>query len=130
MKKAIGITVAIILIIGIIILLVCPPVFVSGSSDVYVVFQYGSKDIYEKVSDSEAQQVTQILNAHITFDDPVPSCGFDDNIALIIGDKRFCIARDNCPTVRYNGKYFNVSQKQIDTLRNIMRSYGAYFPCV
>ena len=112
----------------------CTPIFVSENSDVYVVFKYDSynprddRDIYEKLTDDEAKQVTQILNGHLAFEE-YPACGFDDDIALIVGDKRYCIARDLCPVIGCDGKYFNVSQEQIDTIRKIMGKYGAYFPC-
>ena len=133
----VAISLTIIIGIGIVFFTFCTPIFVSGNSDVYVVFKYDSynprddRDIYEKLTDDEAKQVTQILNGHITYDDPVPSCGFDDDIALIVGDKRYCIARDLCPFIECDGKYFSsVSQEQIDTIRKIMGKYGAYFPCI
>lgn len=119
------------LIIGVIFFNIFTPVFVSRNSEVYVVFKHETinYDIYEKLTDEEADQVIPILNGHLSYDDS-PSCGFDDNIALIVGNKRFCVARDNCATIRCNGKYFNITKSQIKVIRDVMRNHGAFFPCV
>lgn len=106
------------------------PVNVSKEADAYAVFKYDDlKDIYEKLTVEETQQVTEILDGNVAYYDS-PACGFDDNIGFIIGNKRFSVACDGSPTIKYGGKFFLIDESQIDIIHRIMIRHGAFFPCV
>ena len=136
MKKAviiIGISLCILIIgiIGVIKYYMGPtPVNVSKEAEAYVVFKYDDiKDIYEQLTVEETQQVTEILDGNVAYYDS-PAHGFDDNIGFIIGNKRFSVACDGCPTIKYGDKFFLIDESQIEIIHRIMIRHGAFFPCV
>jgi hypothetical protein len=63
-----------------------------------------------------------------------PSCGFSDNIAIIMqcDEKKivFSPARDGCPIVRIGGtnRFILISEEQRDTLNRIFEKHGIIFP--
>lgn len=98
---------------------------------IMAVFQYGDADITKPLSEEDSEIVRKIFDGKSLFSDS-PSCGFDENVALIIGSNTYCIACDTCGKI-YNveeNKYFNLSDKENETLRNLLCEYGFTFPCV
>ena len=102
-----------------------------GQGEIVAVFKYGDADITQTLSDEDSKTVKDIFKGKNLFSDS-PSCGFSKNVALIIGDDTYCIACDDCGII-YNveeDKYFNLSNKENETLRNLLGEYGFTFPCV
>ena len=99
--------------------------------EMIAVFRYSDVNISKPLSAEDAETVQAIFNGKSLFSDS-PSCGFDKNIALIIDGYTYCIACDTCGTVYIveKDKYFSLTDKENDTLRNLLREYGFTFPCL
>lgn len=94
-----------------------------------IVYKYDDKNINESLNEDESLIIKDIFNGKELFYDN-PSCGFNANISLSFDNKTFMIACDGCSIIKYNNKYFNVSDSQIEQIHNIMQKYGAKFPCI
>ena len=102
-----------------------------AEGEMIAVFQYGDVDITKPLSDEDSEIVREIFDGKSLFSDS-PSCGFSENVALIIDGDTYCIACDTCGVI-YNieeDKYFNLSDKENETLRGLLCEYGFTFPCV
>ena len=102
-----------------------------AAGEMVAVFRYGGVDITKPLSDEDSEIVRKIFNRKSLFSDS-PSCGFSENIALIIDGNTYCIACDYCGKI-YNveeDKYFNLSDEENGTLRNMLCEYGFTFPCI
>ncbi len=99
--------------------------------EVIAVFQYGDADISKKLSDQDCESVKEIFHGKRLFRDS-PSCGFSENVALIIGGNTYCIARDSCGVIYdvHKGMYFHLSDSENETLRTILGECGFVFPCI
>jgi len=98
--------------------------------EMIAVFQYGDADITNPLSDEDSAIVRKMFNGKSLFSDS-PSCGFSENVALIIDGNPYCIACDYCGKI-YNveeDKYFNLSDEENEILRNMLCEYGFIFPC-
>ena len=94
-----------------------------------IVFVYDDKMIYETLDYTDANEIKNIFNGKMIYDDN-PSCGFDDNISVRFDNEIFSLACDGCPIIRYNSSYFSVSEEDIEVIHDIMKKYGASIPCV
>ena len=102
-----------------------------AEGEMVAVFQYGDADITKPLSDEDSEIVRKIFNGKSLFSDS-PSCGFSEDVALIIDGNTYCIACDYCGII-YNveeDKYFNLSDEENETLRNMLCEYGFTFPCI
>ena len=102
-----------------------------AAGEMVAVFRYGGVDITKPLSDEDSEIVREMFNGKNLYADS-PSCGFSENIALIIDGNPYCVARDECGTI-YNvgkNKYFDLSDKENEILRNLLCEYGFTFPCV
>ena len=112
----------------------CSTTSIKNNANVTLTFIYGEENICVTLEDDEAEKIVDILNGKIY--DPissgVPSCGFDKNISLKIGDCVFAIACDTCNCIQdlSNQKYFDIPQKDMDYIHSLFEKYGGYFPCV
>ena len=61
-----------------------------------------------------------------------PSCGFDENVAIIIDGRRLAMACDGCGTLWDVGtsRYIHISNAEQDVLEEIFTSRGGEFPCI
>lgn len=112
----------------------CSKTSVSNNADVTLTFIYGEKSISVSLADEEAAKVIAILDGkrYDSVTAGVPSCGFDKNISLKVGNRVFAIARDTCNCIQDLGnfRYFTVSQQEIEYIHALFEKYGGYFPCV
>ena len=112
----------------------CAKTNVSIHDDVSLTFIHEKTHINVTLEADAAKSVIDILGQKRY--DPiwtgVPTCGFDPNISLKVGDRVFAIACDSCNFVQdLNAqKYFSVSQNEMDQIRSLFEKYGGYFPCV
>lgn len=122
-----------------IILLVCASTGCSAVSlddDAAGVVTYAFKDVRftEALSAEEISAVIEVLDGK-TVESGIfgnPSCGFNYDIAIIIGGRRFCLACDKCGTVqdyRTMG-YIHISDAEREVLEEIFTSRGGSFPCI
>lgn len=106
-------------------------VIIIGNENVTARYIYGDKNIITELSEEDSNLVTEIFNGkHISIFD-LPSCGFDENVAVIINGKTFCIACDACGTVCYKERngYISLDENENEQLRNILSNYGFEWPC-
>ena len=102
-----------------------------AEGDIIAVFRYGDADITTPLSDEDSAIVQKIFDGKSLFSDS-PSCGFSENVALIIGGNTYCIACDSCGKIYSveEDKYLNLSDEENKTLRNMLCEYGFTFPCI
>ena len=112
----------------------CSKTSVNKNSDVTLTFIYGEENVSVTLEDDEGKKVVDILNGnHYTpITAGVPSCGFDKNISLKVGNRVFAIACDTCNYIQDLGnlKYFDISQEDMEYIHTLFEKYGGYFPCV
>ncbi len=112
----------------------CSKTSVSNNADVTLIYIYGEENISVSLSAEEAEKVIAILdgNRYDSVTSGVPSCGFDKNISLEVGNRVFAIARDTCNCIQDLGnlRYFAVSQEEIEYIHALFENYGGYFPCI
>lgn len=90
---------------------------------------YEDKNINESLNKEDMLIIKEIFNGKELFRDN-PSCGFDENISLCFDNITFTVACDGCPIIKYKNKYFYVSEIELEQIHNIMKKYGAKFPCI
>lgn len=93
---------------------------------------YRDKNISTEISRDDMNTIVGILNGkHI---DPLilPACGFDENVAVVIDNKTFCMACDNCGNVYYKERngYISLSDDENKKIRSILENYVFSWPCV
>ena len=112
----------------------CAKTKVNTTADVTLTFVYGEENISVSLDGEEAEKVIAILdgNSYDPVFSGVPSCGFDADISLKVGDRTFAIARDTCNILQDlgNHRYLSVSQEEIDYLHSLFEKYGGHFPCI
>ena len=104
---------------------------IIGKENVTARYIYGDKNITTELTETDSNLVTEILNGkHISIFD-LPSCGFDENVAVIINGKTFCIACDECGTVYFKERngYISLDDSENKQLREILSDYGFEWPC-
>ena len=107
---------------------------VEAGSEVTLIFAVGDKNISEKLTEDEAARMIEILDGNSLTNRVrgIPSCSFDENVAIKIGSRTYAIALDTCGTVMetVSNKYFNISDEDIAYIHSVFEKYGGYFPCV
>ncbi len=115
-------------------LLACTETDLDVDTDVTLNFVYGDKNIHVTLNKEEADKVITILDgkAYDPVSAGVPSCGFDKNISLKVGDQSFAIACDTCNYVQDLGnlRFFSISKEDMAYIHALYETYGGYFPCI
>ena len=111
----------------------CSTTKVDKDGKVTLTFIYSDKNISTILSPEESAKVAEILGGNLY--DPVfggvPSCGFDRNISLKVGNRTYAIACDTCNYVQDLGnlRYFSISKEGMEYIHKLFESYGGHFPC-
>ena len=112
----------------------CSETKVNQNADVTLTFVYGDANISVSLPEEEGDKVIAILdgNDYDSLASGVPSCGFNKDISLKVGNRVYAIACDTCSTVQDMGnlKYFNISQEDMEYIHSLFEKYGGNFPCV
>ena len=112
----------------------CSQTNVNNNADVTLTFIYGEENIEVTLEDDEAEKIVDILdgNNYASIFSGVPSCGFDKNISLKVGNRVFAIACDTCNCIQDLGnlKYFDIPKEDMEYIHSLFEKYGGYFPCV
>ena len=108
----------------------CSKVEVIGN-EMIAVFRYGEVDISKPLSDEDTKTIREIFDGKSLFSDS-PSCGFGENVALIIDGNAYCIACDTCGIVYIveKDKYFSLTDKENEIVRDLLCEYGFMLPCL
>lgn len=97
-----------------------------------IVYVYNDLSINELCKESELTTIYDIFNGKVLYRDN-PSCGFSDEIAIVVnGGQTFCLPSDSCTIIYWKekGKYFHISEEEMEQLHEIFEQYGAKFSCV
>lgn len=117
-----------------IILCACGKTSVDKQSGITLTFVYDDKNISVTLNADEAEQIRGILagNAYNSLFSDIPSCGFNENISLKVGNHIFAIACDSCNNIQdlSNLKYFDIPAEDMEYIRTLFVKYGGYFPCI
>ncbi len=131
MKRCVTFTISLLLMVSIILLLTSCGTVEVADGEIVAVFRYGDADIEQSMSDEDSEIVREIFNnKELSYGSP--ACGFDKDVALITGDDTYCIACDHCGIIYSVNKdqYFDLSDEENETLRELLGEYGFSFPCV
>ncbi len=129
MKRIFGI-----LLILVLLLSACGTVSLNQEDAVTLTFVHSDQNICVALTPEEAQKVVKILDGAAY--DPIfsgkPSCGFDGNISLKVGEQCFAIACDTCNYIQLMGeaRYFSIPETAMEYIRSLFAQYGGYFPCI
>lgn len=96
------------------------------------VFRYNDSNIEYSLSEQEKSLICDLFSGKRKYKDN-PSCGFSDDIAIILNDSQtFCIARDTCPIIYWKeeDKYFKITEKEKNELYTLLSDCGFVFPCI
>ena len=128
MKKIVLLTLAICLCLS---LLGCARVEVAKGENGTAQFIYGEKRINTEISSEDVALIAQIFEGKKLYS-AEPSCGFTENVSVIIDGQTFCVANDDCAIIylKEKNKYFDISDEENIRLREVLESYGFSFPCV
>ncbi len=91
-------------------------------------FKYNGNDIVVELSAEESETIRTIFNNKRPYQDN-PSCGFTENVSIRFDDSVFCIACDNCSTIKFQGQFFSISDDERETINQIFEIHGGFFPC-
>ena len=97
-----------------------------------LIFRYGDEDVAHSLYDQELLLIKSIFDGKILYRDN-PSCGFTENISVILNDSyTFCFACDTCPVIYWKeeNKYFRLTEKELEQLYKLLEEYGLHFPCI
>ena len=112
----------------------CSQTSVDKDADVTLTFIYGEENISVTLEDNEAEKIVDILseNNYDPHFSGAPSCGFNKNISLKVGNRIFAIACDTCNCIQDLGnlKYFDIPKADMEYIHSLFEKYGGYFPCV
>lgn len=132
MKKCIIISIIaiVILIIGgyFMLNILSPKVSILGTN-ARLTYIYSDKNIDISLSAEESETIKNMFNGKKTHSDN-PSCGFTEDVSIRFDNLIFCIACDQCPIVKLEGKYFKISKADREVINLIFEKYGGSFPCV
>jgi hypothetical protein len=134
-KKLLFLLVFIVVITGVIVIrnTVSDKTQTLGYKNVSIKYDFLQKNIDERLSKSDSEEIKKILNNRSLFSDN-PSCGFSKDISFQFneGDIIYSIARDTCPIFKdeKTGKYFQISEKERNKINKILEKYGASFPAL
>ena len=112
----------------------CAKTSVEKNADITLTFHYEEENISVTLEANEAERVSAILDGNHY--DPlfysIPSCGFDENISLKVGNRIFAIACDTCSCIQDlgNQRYFEIPAEDMEYIHSLFEKYGGYFPCV
>lgn len=103
---------------------------VSEDKKMYVNYNGTHKELEKE----DCDEMNGLLNGHLQYwEFGIPACGFSKEVSLEFDDGMYyCIAQDECNTFRVSSskKYFNVSERVMKRVKEILEKYGAHFPCV
>jgi len=131
MKRCITFTILLLLMVSMIFSFAsCAKVEVADG-EIVAIFRHGDVDITQAMTHEDSETVRKMFNKKNLYSDSL-SCGFSENVALIAGGDTYCIACDDCGIIYSvnEDKYFNLSDKENETLRKLLGEYGFTFPCV
>lgn len=113
----------------------CSKTRVKDNTTVTLVFIYEEENINVTLTNDESAKVIDILHGN-PYDPTIlfgfPSCGFHENVALQVGNRRFAIASDTCNCIQDldNGSYFDIPKEDMAYIHSLFEKYGGYFPCI
>lgn len=101
-----------------------------GNGEIVAVFKYGDASIEEPLSAADRETVKEIFEGK-SLSLGSSSCGFNEDVALLIDGNPYCIACDMCGVIYVKNQYqhFLLSDEENETLRNLLITYGFHFPC-
>ena len=84
-------------------------------------------DVTEKLSEEDLETIKGIFDGKLLYPEHL-YWGYseDSSISLEDGTEKYYISFDTCPVVydKNRNEYFNISEKENDTIRSLLRKYG------
>ena len=112
----------------------CSKTNAKSGKPVTMTYKINGSDICVTLPDDEAEKVIAIMDGKAYSTDflGTPSCGFDKNVSLKIGNRTYAIACDTCGTIMdwRTSRYFYIDKEEIAYIHDLFQKYGGKFPCV
>ena len=112
----------------------CSKVSVNTNADVKLTYVYGDKDIRVTLEDEEAEKIIEILSekTYNPASSGIPSCSFNKDISIKVGNRAFALACDSCNGFQDLGnlRYFDIPEEDMEYIHSVFEKYGGHFPCV
>ena len=112
----------------------CTQTSVDKNANVTLAFIYGDANVNVTLEKEEAARVIEILDGknYASLLSGAPSCSFNENVSLKVGNRVFAIACDTCNCVQdmSNLRYFDIPIEDMGYIHSLFEKYGGYFPCV
>ncbi len=104
---------------------------ISPTAEITLTYHYGDVQIDSALTDEEETTLRKILTGKRLHSDQ-PSCGFTDEIALLIDGVPYAFARDGCAVLRAgeDQQYISLTEEEHAKLRQIVERCGGTFPCL
>lgn len=112
----------------------CSQTRVAKNADVTLNFIYGEKNVQVTLEEAEAEKVIAILDGknYNSVLSGVPSCSFNPDVSLCVGNQVFAIACDTCNCIQDQGnlRYFDIPVEDMEYIHSLFEKHGGFFPCV
>lgn len=100
-----------------------------------VTYCYGGITFEEPLTQEQLTAVLQIIDGKKMSPQSItgiPNCPFSEDIAIILGERRFLLACDTCDIMQdgETKRYFEISESERQTLEAIFTAHGGTFPCI
>lgn len=100
-----------------------------------VVYDYGGVSFEEPLTKKQLAAAVEIIDGQKMSPESItgiPSCPFSEDVAIILGGRRFLLACDHCATMQdgETKRYFKISESELQTLYEIFAAHGGTFPCI
>lgn len=92
-------------------------------------FVYSDKNINVTLNEEESTTIKDMFDRKRLYKDNL-ACGFTESVSISFDGMVFCVACDMCPIIKFDNKFFRISEKDREILNLIFEKYGGFFPCV
>jgi hypothetical protein len=136
MKRVFAILLVIVMVLG---MAACSS-SISGdleSADcVSFMYKYSDENIFVELEEEDMYSVKEVLKDLKSLGSGKPSCGFNEDVALIFysdeSERKLLIANDTCGNFQLSGaeKYYGIEGSEMITIHKILEGYGGSWPCL
>lgn len=100
-----------------------------------VAYSYGGVCFEEPLTPEQLAVAVRIMDGQKLAPERVtgiPNCPFSHDVAIILGERRFLMACDDCPSMKDSntGRYFVIDEADCQALKEIFALHGGSFPCI
>lgn len=106
--------------------------FVLRDREATLIYKIYGISIEDTLTEEETERFRKILwgkRSYSGFLEGIPSCGFAEDVAIVLDGERYHVACDLCGTLMVNGRYIDVSSDEAKLIYELFEKRGGKFPC-